>query len=478
MKRTALHTCAALLLLLGAIASCAVPASADGPAFLTADVFYPRHLANTNLRQTAAKDGDHLYISTMMDSPVVTTSVTMDLTPLGLGSAVPMDDVFDDYDFPTSNNLLRQFQGEFTVASGGFSGTADIVLTATDENGLVTTHTVSVAVDNTLPTASLSNITAASSSPLAQLDTLSVSGSFDGTGSNHILYQIKEQELAADGETVLYQSVYNPTHPSSPELFALSDGAFIDVPLRVYTSNGASTFRSDAYFLRFVLTLSDDADNYAFATSTNISIATPPTAATSTPDIGTSTDPVATSTPPTSPPSDDDSATTTPEVVPDTPDNSATSTPEQTPPTEDEDTQTEATTTPVVATTASGGRSHSSSFIATTIPAVPVAAPVAVIPIPSTVQVQTAPVVVETPIPLSLKVPPVAVAQSEPLAPRPSAMVARATTETTQTASALDGAGSLFDSKFVPLAFSFVLTASGLLLALYAVQKPRTLRGV
>lgn len=293
----------ALLLTLGSIMGGVLIARADGPLFIRQEISYPNHLARPSSKQTALKDGDQTYLVVTIDNPAVTNSVVADLSALGGASSVVLTDVNDYVDSNTSPNLLRQFQSDlFVIASSGTTAAVEIPLTATDVNGLVTTSSISVTLDNTAPVATLSSITAATSTPLVQFDVLSLSGEMDGTGSGVRLYQILEQEIAPDGTTVLYQSVYSNSHPASPGLYALTGGSFTDTPLSLYTANGAMSFPNDAPFLRFVLTIGDDADNYAYATTTVITIAAPPVPvipepeATTTPDVATSTPEVATTT--------------------------------------------------------------------------------------------------------------------------------------------------------------------------------------
>ncbi len=291
----------ALLLSLGLLMGGVLVARADGPLFIRQEISYPNQVARPSQKQTALKDGDQTYLVVTIDNPAVTNSVVADLSALGGGASVALTDVNDYVDTNTSPNLLRQFQSDlFIVASATTTGAVSIPLTATDVNGLVTTSSIPVTLDNTAPTATLSSITAATSTPLVQFDVLSLTGSMDGTGSGVRLYQILEQEIASDGVTVLYQSVYSNTHPASPGLYALSAGAFTDVALALYTANGASNFPSDAPFLRFILTIGDEAANYTLATTSLITIASPPVpapaVATTTPEVATSTPAVATST--------------------------------------------------------------------------------------------------------------------------------------------------------------------------------------
>jgi len=291
----------ALVLSLGLLMGGVLVARADGPLFIRQEISYPNQVARPSQRQTALKDGDHTYLVVTIDNPAVTNSVVADLSALGGGASVALTDVSDYVDTNTSPNLLRQFQSDFfVVASAGTTGAVSIPLTATDVNGLVTTSSISVTLDNTAPTATLSSITAATSTPLIQFDVLSLTGSMDGTGSGVRLYQILEQEIASDGVTVLYQSVYSNTHPASPGLYALTGGAFTDVALALYTANGASNFPTDAPFLRFILTIGDEAANYTLATTSLIIIASPPVpapiVATTTPEVATTTPEVATST--------------------------------------------------------------------------------------------------------------------------------------------------------------------------------------
>lgn len=291
----------ALVLSLGLLMGGVLVARADGPLFIRKEISYPNQVARPSQKQTALKDGDQTYLVVTIDNPAVTNSVVADLSALGGGSSVALTDVNDYVDTNTSPNLLRQFQSDFfVVASAGTTGAVSIPLTATDVNGLVTTSSISVTLDNTAPTATLSSITAATSTPLVQFDVLSLTGSMDGTGSGVRLYQILEQEIASDGVTVLYQSVYSNTHPASPGLYALTGGAFTDVALALYTANGAMSFPSDAPFLRFVLTIGDEAANYTLATTSLITIASPPVpapaVATTTPEVATTTLEVATST--------------------------------------------------------------------------------------------------------------------------------------------------------------------------------------
>ncbi len=293
----------ALLLSLGLLMGGVLVARADGPLFIRQEISYPNQVARPSQKQTALKDGDQTYLVVTIDNPAVTNSVVADLSALGGGASVALTDVNDYVDTNTSPNLLRQFQSDlFVVASATTTGAVSIPLTATDVNGLVTTSSIPVTLDNTPPTATLTSITAATSTPLVQFDVLSLTGSMDGTGSGVRLYQILEQEIASDGVTVLYQSVYSNTHPASPGLYALSAGAFTDVALALYTANGASNFPTDAPFLRFILTIGDEAANYTLATTSLITIASPPVPvvpepeATTTPEVATSTPEVATST--------------------------------------------------------------------------------------------------------------------------------------------------------------------------------------
>lgn len=277
MGMRALGVLLATLLLVGVFG--APQAEADEPVpsipvFLRAELQYPTPAGGP--RQKALKDGDSTLVIVTIDNTVVTT-VTADLSALGGSSNTVLTDVNDYIDSNTGPNLLRQFQSEFfLVASGGLTGSGVITFTATDANGVVTTKAIVVVLDQSAPTLTVDAITRTSTSSLVQFDTLSLSGTLSGTGSGVQLYNIREQEIAADGSTKLYESWYNGSHPASLELLALAGGAFSSVPLRLYTASGAMTFPADVAFVRFVFDVRDDAGNLLSATSSLVSLAAPP----------------------------------------------------------------------------------------------------------------------------------------------------------------------------------------------------------
>lgn len=253
--------------------------AASLPIFLRTELYYPAHsikLGGNTQFQKALRDGDSVYVVVTIDNTVVTT-VTADLSALGGSSETILADVNDYIDVNTSPNLLRQFQSEwFPVSSGASTGTRTITFTATDSNGVVVTRVVDVVLDQAPPTLSISSVGRTSTTTLKQFDTLTLSGTIDGSGSDARIYSIRAQEMNTDGSTVLHESYYGWDHPSSPELYALRGGDFTNIPIRLYTANGAMDFPADTSNLRYILTLEDDAGNVTYATSSLISLVAPP----------------------------------------------------------------------------------------------------------------------------------------------------------------------------------------------------------
>ncbi len=244
--------------------------SLDPTTFYT-QIFFPNHtnrFAGLNVRQTAGKDGDRMYLGPIIDHAATTVSVLVDFSKIFGDANVSLEDVFDYHDSDTSNNLLRQFQGgPYTVASGGFNGIVSVLMTATDEFGAIAQETFDVLLDHTTPTLSFTSITRSSTERLKDTDTLLLSGTLDGTGSGARIYTIQEQELSAE-ETMLGRYTYSSILSTAPELYALRGGLFTDIPLRARTSSGLAEFPQDATSLRFVFTIEDEAGNLAYATTT------------------------------------------------------------------------------------------------------------------------------------------------------------------------------------------------------------------
>ena len=244
--------------------------SLPGPEFMPAGLRHPMqaNVDGNGQFQKALKDGDSVYADAVMYHPFVTTSVTVDLSQLGGGANVPLvggDSYYSIYNGPY---LFRHFQGDsFTVATGGASGTRTITFNAVDEYGTVSSTVLNVVLDQTPPTLTLAEPVRVATSTLKQFDTLLFSGTLDGTGSNPRLYNIRAQEMAVDGTTVLRESYYNSGHPASPEFLALSAGAFTAVPIRLYIAEGNVTYPADTISLRYVFDVRDDAGNLFSATS-------------------------------------------------------------------------------------------------------------------------------------------------------------------------------------------------------------------
>lgn len=253
--------------------------AASLPNFLRAELYYPAHsvkLGGNTQFQKALKDGDSVYVVVTIDNTAVTT-VTADLSQLGGGSETVLTDVNDYIDVNTGPNLLRQFQSEwFPVSSGASTGTTTVTFTATDSNGVVVTKVVDVVLDQAPPTLSVSSVDRTSTTTLKQFDTLTLSGTIDGSGSDARIYTIRAQEMNTDGSAVLHESYYGFDHPSSPELYLLRSGDFTNVSLRLYTADGAMDFPTDTSNLRYIFTLEDDAGNVTYATSSLVSLAAPP----------------------------------------------------------------------------------------------------------------------------------------------------------------------------------------------------------
>jgi len=477
-------------------------AQADGPIFSDVQISklkfstYP-----TTPRKEAFKNGDSTYLSVIIDNQATTTELYADLSPLGGDAHAVLADVYDFYDGNTSSNLLRQFQGDFfTVQVGTTTGSIPITLTAIDSNGSSTESILTVAVDNTPPVFTVSTIVAATSTPLHQLSELSLSGTYEGTGTALTLLDIYEQEIGADGETVLYQAVYDKNSAAAHGMFVLTDGAFTDVPLTLYTATGADELPSDVYYIKFLFHLRDQADNMITASTTPISVATPPVAiveeATTTESTATTTEsvveePVATTTEDVA---EEDVATTTPET-----------------------TEEEATTTPVVAETADtstsgGGSSNSSSqnasmrtesLVEEELPVVSVANPPATLPaIAATVvspvaRTQTLPAVTTPTEPRVVAVAPPIQYEREPVSLSPTVVTKDAPslrpnnpTTQTQTASVYDAFNPDFVALLESLEKFFANQSQGILLFMlagglvafagigfstYAMLRPRTL---
>ena len=311
-----------ILLLTGVVFS--VPgAQADGPVFLDTNITSPNFGAYPTVRKSALKDGDSTYLTAIIDNAAPMTEVYADLTAFGGDAHALLADVYDYHDAAVSGNLIRQFQSDFfTIQSSSTTAIVPITITAIDANGSTTESTISVTLDNTPPMFSISSSIASTSAPLKQLSELSLSGTSEGTGSALTLLTIYEQEIAEDGVTVLYQSVYDKYSAAAPGLFVLPDGSFTNIPLTLYTATAAEDLPSDVYFIKFLFHLRDQADNTLTASTTLISVANPPVAtvapeATTTEDTASSTEEVATTTEPVATTTDDgvdDTASTTPEV--------------------------------------------------------------------------------------------------------------------------------------------------------------------
>lgn len=459
---------------------------ADGPIFSDVQIYtlkfstYP-----TTPRKSSFKNGDATYLTAIIDNQATTTEVYADLSPLGGDAHAVLADVYDYYAGGPGSNLIRQFQGDFfTIQASSTTALIPITITAVDSNGSTTQTTLSVSVDNTPPVFTISGVTAATSTPLRQLSELSLSGTYDGTGSTLTLLDIYEQEIGADGVTVLNQAVYDKNSAAAHGMFVLTDGDFTDVPLTLYTATGADELPSDVYFIQFLFHLRDQADNKVTASTTLISVATPPVAAVA---EATTTDEVATATPEVV---DEETATTTDEVIdedtastPDEGEDTATSTPETS--------EEEATTTPIVEETVTpstgGSSSHSSSenasmHTSTTVvvePPATVAPAVSLPAIAATVVTPVARIVPTTPTPTEPRVVAAAttpaVYEREPVALSPTvvtkeAPVLRPTTlpPQTQTASVYDALNPDFVSLLEALERFFTEQSHGVLLLMLA----------
>ncbi len=246
----------------------------DPTAFYT-QIFFPKHLnrfAGLQVPQEAGKDGDKIHFSPVIDHAAATVSVVVDFSKLFGDAAVALEDVWDEYDRGTSNNLLRQFQGgPYTIASGGFNGIVSVLMTATDEFGAVAQETFDVLLDHITPSLSFTSITRSSTERLKDADVLLLSGTLDGTGSGARIFTIQQQELSAD-ETVLGRFTYSSILPTATELYALQGGSFTDVPLHVHTSSGLPDFPENVAGVRYVFTIEDDAGNLAYATTSTIAL--------------------------------------------------------------------------------------------------------------------------------------------------------------------------------------------------------------
>lgn len=277
---------------------------AGGPVFVDSRITYPKFSAYPTVRKTALKDGDGAYFTATIDNEAAMAEVYADLTAFGGDPHTLLADVYDYHDAAISGNLIRQFQSDsIIIQSSSTTAIIPVTITAVDANGSTTESTISVSLDNTAPVFTVSSIIASTSAPLKQLSELSLSGINEGTGSALTLLTIYEQEIAEDGVTVLYQGVYDKFSAAAPSLFVLPDGSFTNVPLTLYTATAAEDLPSDVYFIKFLFHLRDQADNTLTASTSLISVATPPVAsvaaeATTTEEVATTTtETVATTTP-------------------------------------------------------------------------------------------------------------------------------------------------------------------------------------
>lgn len=305
-----------ILLLSGVVFS--VPSvQADGPVFVDVGATYPKFSTYPTVRQTALKDGDAAYLTAIIDNEATMAEVYVDLTAFGGDAHTLLNDVYDYYDPAISSNLIRQYQSDFfTVQSNSTTAVVPVTIVAVDTNGSTTESTISITLDNTAPVFTVSSVIASSSAPLMHLSELLLNGSNEGTGSSLTLLNIYEQEIGEDGETVLYQSVYDKFSAAAPSMFVLPNGSFTEVPVKLYTATAAEDLPSDVYFIKFLFHLRDQADNKLTASTSLISVANPPVA--SVPEVATTTEEIATSTEEVATTTDDgvdDTATTTPEIT-------------------------------------------------------------------------------------------------------------------------------------------------------------------
>lgn len=213
---------------------------------------------NTDYNSNAIRFGfpDYFLHVQLRDETGAPTLVA-DLSELGLSNSFPADYV--------NSNIAPNYEAGFfpVLPSGVSDGLKHFTITATDAAGNGAVATGTVMVDNTLPTGAISSAHFSTTSPRAG-DTLFISGSLDGTGTQARIVAIRQTALQSDGVTPVIgtQAVLDyeidPPVAQTAAVAALRNGTFTDVPLVLMERGGEL---ADAAFIKFGFSIRDEAGN-------------------------------------------------------------------------------------------------------------------------------------------------------------------------------------------------------------------------
>jgi pimeloyl-ACP methyl ester carboxylesterase len=160
--------------------------------------------------ETALKTGDTPQLKTCIESPQGKPTVTVDLSQLGVSSSTWV--VSGNSGTLLVGNVYHYsvycYDYGFTIGADAAvsDGLKTVSISAVDSSGTTASGTAQVAVDDALPTLSLTDISF-SAVPLKGGDSVYLSGLADGTGSPLSAFQIKGTFLDTERNIVL-QSFY------------------------------------------------------------------------------------------------------------------------------------------------------------------------------------------------------------------------------------------------------------------------------
>lgn len=223
--------------------------------------------------QTAVRVGNAPTLQTSVYTQGITPFVSVDLSQLGFSSTTT-NGTFRGYGAPYYPSYYYNF-GPIQITSDIHDGTYIVPLTAIGTYGVATT-TMSIIVDNVLPTVSLSDITFSTTSP-QKGDYMYLSGSANGTGSALRVYEVMEGLFDVNGNPLPgnYHGdiIGYDTQPIVSALASSTDGTFIKVPIQLFEYDMGQIARAVSFRIR--IGVYDEAGNTA-STSLIVPIQKPP----------------------------------------------------------------------------------------------------------------------------------------------------------------------------------------------------------
>lgn len=207
--------------------------------------------------QRALKPGDtfYAYIYAQSGNGEEWEGATADLSELGFASEVPMPNVGCSSHFKMCDFRSAEFVLPTTIANGVHNTSISL----TDVHGQNIVEDIPVVVDSVPPTFTLTPTYDVAT--LVNGGTTTWSGSIDGTGTNAIVYSFKVELLRSDAETLVWDTDYITGGIEGEQLRVWGNRTITDMPIRMRNIADVVAQYSEITYLRFTISVADEANN-------------------------------------------------------------------------------------------------------------------------------------------------------------------------------------------------------------------------